>query len=571
MGISIGAGASRPINPSQLLGIAEFDPAKPYSAGKFVLKGRGIYRFKVNHAANTPWDETEVKQVSTLDLVLASVGDPRIKSLSTHTPNEGDMLFFDRALGEYCTVDKSMVTSVLADYNSTRYETNYDTFIGMQDGKAHFVASNDAMPTQSHYSNTVAATSCYYRLEIEVGASGSITFSAASGNASIAETTITWSASNTLNEIVAMFTAKNTTYITFAKLADDNGVGLEIGGYGANTLTVTGTPTNCNVIDCSMLAFYRSQNPGAPAVGGMFNPNAGWTYVRPNTHNNFRGAAASSILTGKNLIGASTVCVAVDGYNYSYRCGVNFAKWKAWATTGGESTFYDDGEDGISGSGHIGDPGAHVMNEATFNAGVRDYTGSDPQHLGMKDYYTHLFNDQAGEFAALRQSYEAKYGQMTGTAGKASYDAYLMSHMIDPGANSGITNSMRNKGKNQTEVKADCMNVTYNYIIIPAYPPEYNAHTYGVAASEGFAPNAYYHPEPGDIGLFLRDDIMSLVNANIVASGGTQLNNSTYMGSSADYNGNGTWCFYGAYGCFTYNDRYNDHFRSRPVLALPLS
>lgn len=490
--------------------------------------------------------------------------DPRIKPLDSNI-KEGDMLFYDRALGEYCTVDKSMVTSVLADYNSTRYETNYDTFIGELGGKAHFVARADAMPSQSLYSNTVAATSCFYRIEIEVGSAGSITFSATSGNASIASNTISWSASDTLTEIVAMFTAKNTTYITFAKLADDNGVGLEIGGNGNNTMTVTDNQ-GCEIIDCSKFAFYRSQNPGAPAVGGTFNPNAGWTLLG-NAHHNFRGAAASSILTGKGLVGASNTCLAVDGYNYSYRCGVNFAKWKAWASVNGENTYYDDGEDGQSGGSHVADPGAHVMNETTFNTGVRDYTGSDVQHLGMKDYYTHLFTDQSGDFATLRQSYEAKYGQMT-----SMYDAYLMNHMIDPAANSGITNSMRNKGKNQTEVKADCMNVTYNYIIIPAYPPEYNAHNYGVEASEGFAPNTYYHPEPGDIGLFLRDDIMPLVNANITASGGgTALNNSTYRGSSADYNADRAWCFNGDNGCFSYFGRYGSYFRSRPVLALPLS
>lgn len=562
MGISIGAGASRPINPSQLLGIAEFDPAKPYSAGKFVLKGRGIYRFKVDHAANTAWDETEVKQVSTLDLVLASVGDPRIKSLSTHTPKEGDMLFFDRALGEYCTVDTTMIASVLADYNTTRYETNFDTFIGEQDGKFHFVGRDDAMPSQSIYSNTVAATSCYYRLEIEVGSAGSITFSAASGNASVAETTITWSASNTLAEIVAMFTAKNTTYITFAKLADDNGVGLEIGGYGANTLTVTGTPTNCNVIDCSALAFYRSQNPAAPAVGGTFNPSAAWTYLGQGVHHNFRGAAASSILTEKNLVGASSSCIANDGYNYSYRTGIIFSKFKSWATNSGDDTYYDDGEGGTD------DSVGHVMRKSRFDTEVTNYTGSDAHRLGMKTYYTHLFNDQTVDYATLRQEYEARYAaQMT-----SMYDAYLMSHMIKVDATSGITNAMRNKGKHQTEVKADCMNVTYNYIIIPAYPPEYNAHNYGVAASEGFAPNTYYHPEPGDIGLFLRDDIRPLVNANIVASGGgTQLNDSTYRGSSADCDGDDTWCFNGGIGCFGGDVRCDVSVRSRPVLALSLS
>ena len=576
MTLVIGAGAARPVHPSQLLGIEEFKQEKSYAVGKFVIKGKGIYQFKSPHTANTPWNENEVKQVSTLDLILASIGDPRIKPLDNYI-KEGAMLFYDRARSEYCYVAKEMVTAVLADYNSTRYETNYDTYVGTLDGKAHFVARNDAaILTSGQGGNDVAATSCFYRIEINVGNAGSITFSAASGNASVASNTITWSASNTLTEIVAMFTAKNTTYITFAKLADDSGVGLEIGGYGANKLTVTAL-SGCSVIDCSAYAFLRAQNPAAPAVGGTFNPGAAWTYLNAPTiannilgdgqHHNFRGETARTIL-GTSLVTSSTTAIAVDGYNYSYRCGLNLARFKAWATTGGESTFYDDGEDEQTGGSHVADPGAHVMNEATFNAGVRDYTGSDVQHLGMKDYYTHLFTDQTGEYATRRQELESHYGQMT-----SMYDAYLMNHMLDAGANSGITSMMRNKGYDQTVAKADCMNVNYNYVIIPAYPPEYNAQHYGVSASEGFAPGVYYHPEPADLALMFRDDIMPLINANVTASGGgTQLSAAAgvYRGSCADYNADRTWFFYGGNGCFDYNARYYGTFLCRPSLALPL-
>ncbi len=557
--IAIGAGASRPVHPNQLLGLELFSESKNYAVGAYVLHENYFYRFKEAHTAG-PWDETEVKQISTLDLILSSLGDPRIKPLSVVTPEEGDMLFYDRARMEYCIVDKDMVVDVLADFNANRYETNYDTFIGMQDGKPHFVARADAAPSQSIYSNDVAATSCFYRLEIEVGVAGSITFSATSGNGSIASTTITWSAANTLAEIVAMFTAKNASYITFGQLSDGAGVGVEIGGYGANTLTATATQ-NCTVIDCSGLAFMRSVNPGAPAVGSTINPNAAFTYLGQGVHHNFRGAAAASIITDKNLVGASSSLVAVNGFDYSYRTGGNFTQFKAWASASGDNTFYDDGEGGTDQS--VG----HVMRESIFNSDVRDYTGSDSHRVGMKDYYTHLFTDQTGDYATLRQEYEAKYGQMT-----SMYDAYLMSHMIDPAANSGITNSMRNKGKNQTDVKADCMNVNYDYVVLPAYPPEYNAHNYGVAASDGFTPGTYYHPEPGDIGLFLRDDIMPKVNANISASGGgTQLTNSAHKGSAADCYGNYTWYFDGNGGILGNGYRYSGYFRSRPVLALSLS
>ena len=503
--------------------------------------------------------------------------DPRMKRFFATILEVGDMLFYDKYAGKYVVVKKANVASVLTDgYDTTRYETNFDTFEGTLDNVAHFVARDDAMPTQSIYDNTVAATSCFYRIEIDNTNSGSITFSVASGNGSISETTIEWEADEAMSTIVGKFTAINpasSTFIKFAGLDDSSGVGLEVGGYGANTMTVTASES-CTVIDCSKLAFYRTDNPAAPAVGGIFSPGANWNFIG-DQHHNFRGAAASSILAGKNLVAADTTLIAVDGYNYSYRCGGNFAKFKSWATLGGESTYYDDGEDEQSGSAHVGNPGAHVMNEATFNTGVRDYEPADPenpttadlQHLGMKDYYTHLYTDQSGDFATLRQLYESRYGQMT-----SMYDAYLQNHMVDPAANSGITNSMRNKGKHQTEVKADAMNVNYNYVIIPAYPPEYNAAAYGNAATEGFQAGMYYHPETADIGLFMRDDIMDVINANIVLSGGgTQLSTSVSRGSCADYSANRSWYFSSTNGCVSYNARFNTYFRSRPVLALPVN
>ncbi len=556
----IGAGATRPVHPNQLLGIAEFDETKPYAVGKFVLKGKGFYRFKVAHEANTPWDENEVTAYSTLDLILASIGDPRIKPLDNNI-KEGDMAFYDRARGEHCYVPKAMIAAVLADYNDVRYETNYDTYVGTIDGKAHFIARNDAaVLTSAQGGNDVAATSCYYRIEIDNTTSGSITFSAASGNASVASTTITWSAGDTMSSIVALFTAKNASYITFAALSDGKGVGLEIGGYGANTLTVTGTPVGCEVIDCSGLAFLRSQNPAAPAVGGTFNPAAAFTFLGKGIHHNFRGATARSIL-GTSLVNASSVCKANDGYDYSYRTGLNYAKFKEWATMSGDDTYYDDGEGGTDQSQ------GHVMKKSRFDTEVTNYTGSDSHRVGMKTYYDHLLNDQTGDYATLRQQYESWYNsQMT-----SMYDAYLMSHMMKIDAADGITYNMANKGFAQTVAKADCMNVTYNYVIIPAYPPEYNAQQYGKSASEGFAPGMYYHPEPADLGLMFRDDIMALINANITASGGgTQLTKSLYRGSSADCHAGHSWCFRGTRGCLLNGDRCNTLFRCRPSLALPL-
>lgn len=490
--------------------------------------------------------------------LIANSGDPRIKTLSADILEVGDMLFYDRAEAVYCIVKKAAIGAVLADYNQVRYETNYDTYVGMFDGKAHFVANDDAAQNNALFSDNVAATACFYRIEIDNTQAGSITFSAASGNASIASTTLSWSAGATMASIIAQFTALNTTYITFGALDDGKGVGLEIGGYGANTLTATST-TNCSVIDCSGFAMLKSHNANI-AVGGNYNPSAAYTYLGQGTHHNFRGASANSIL-GATVKAPNSACIANDGFNYSYRVGINFAKFKAWASVNGDDTYYDDGEGGTDNS--VG----HVMMESRFNTEVRDYTGSDAHHLGMQEYYTHLLNDQSGTYAELREEYVARYGTMT-----SMYDAYLMSHCMDLAAATGVTADLRNYGMTQTKAKADCLNVNYNYKFIPAYPPEYDAQQYG-KTSEGFLPGSYYHPEPGDLGLMFRDDIMPVINANITTVGsGTPLSasNGFYRGSSAGYNGRGSWSFNGDYGFVINPYRYYGHFRCRPVLALSL-
>jgi hypothetical protein len=189
----------------------------------------------------------------------------------------------------------------------------------------------------------------------------------------------------------------------------------------------------------------------------------------------------------------------------------------------------------------------------------------------MKEYYTHLFTDQAGEYAELRFEYESRYSaQMT-----SMYDAYIMSHMIKLDALTGITALMRNKGLHQTQVKADAMNVTYDYQIVPAYPPEYNAQHYGIAKSEGFTPGKYAHEEPATIGLTLRDDVMAKFNATIdIMGSGTKISNANgiYRGTCADAYAGTTWLFSGDSGLLNgRNYRYYGLFRSRPDFAYSLN
>ena len=484
--------------------------------------------------------------------------DPRMKRLKAENLGVGDMLFYDRLHSEYVIVKHNLVADVLDNYDTARYETNYDTYIGTFDGVAHFVAYKDAISQQTAlFSDDVAATSCFYRIEIDNTKDGSITFSVANGNATITDAVVSWKAGDTMSDIASAFATNKKDYIYFAELADSKGVGVEVGGYGANTLTASDT-VNCEVIDCSGFAFMRSQNPSAPAVGGLFNPNVAYTYLSKGRHNNFRGATAVSIL-GNGLVGANTVLLGNSGQNYSYRSGGNFARWKIWASTNGTAELKTDGVNGSANNS-----AGQVMSEAGFNANITSTASGDA--LKMYNYYNSLFSSQDDDYSAMRVKLEAMYGKMT-----TLYDAYLMIHMVDVSANTGILADIRNKGAYQSRIKGDCMNVNYNYVIIPAYPPEYNSQQFELANSEGFGKGRYYHPEVGDLGLMFRDDIMPIINENIAKVNGVQLNNSLYRGSSADYYGDYSWFFSGTGGCLGNLSRYSGIFRCRPVLALPLN
>lgn len=505
------------------------------------------------------WNETARDWFSGTVFALNGIPtpDPKIIPLSKSNLITGDLLFYDEIEKKYCVTHQENIPVVLGRLNQLRYETIYDTYMCTVGGRARFVAINDAVANNSLYNDDTAATSCFYRLEIDNTIDGSITFSATSGNASVNLTTISWSAGDTIASIIAQFTALNTTNITFGALDDGKGVGLEIGGYGNNTLNVSGTPIGCIVIDCSGLAMLKSHNANI-AVGGDYIPGAEYTFINEGTHHNFRGASAQSIL-GTIVKTPSSSCIANNGFNYSFRVGINFAKFKAWASISGDDTYYDDGEGGQDAS--VG----HIMRKSRFDTEVTNYTGSDEHRLGMKDYYTHLLTDHTGDYAELREKYERRYGNMTDM-----YDGYLMSHCMDLAASTGTTADLRNYGMTQTQVKADCLNVNYNYKFIPAYPPEYNAQQYG-KTSEGFLPGNYYHPEPADIGLMFRDDIMRVINENVTSIGvGTPLTNSLYRGSCADYTGSYSWFFYGDVGCISNTYRSSSGSRCRPVIALNL-
>ena len=149
-----------------------------------------------------------------------------------------------------------------------------------------------------------------------------------------------------------------------------------------------------------------------------------------------------------------------------------------------------------------------------------------------------------------------------------------MSHMVNTdNPTSGIVYTCKNYGPELTQVKGKIFTVTYNYKYYPAYPPEYNALQYGLDDnSRGFGKGMYYHPEPYDISVMLRDDMMEKLNNNFIQGNFkvTKLANNIYRGTCAESYSIYTWNFSAYYRCLINGSRYYSVFRCRPVLAFAL-
>lgn len=76
--------------------------------------------------------------------------------------------------------------------------------------------------------------------------------------------------------------------------------------------------------------------------------------------------------------------------------------------------------------------------------------------------------------------------------------------------------------------------------------------------------------------LFILGIYIEEINAKLEETGGDKFAPDLYVsnelwhpvGSCADYNASGSWCFYGDSGIIYASNRYNGGFRSRPALAL---
>ena len=434
-------------------------------------------------------------------------------------------------------------------FNTERYNTNYDIVIDIDDTTMKAVATDDAYGYTDMVNTDFATATSYFRIEIDTTTAGSFTTKISNNTY-----TATWEAGATMDSIKSQISNNN-----FVVLADGKGLGVKVDNI-SSAITLTDVAGTVTLIDMSKFAVYDK--------GVKYNDDYNETLEVIN--DNFKSWQYTSVQTimGNELIpiGPNNTW-PMNNIGVNTWAGINYTIYGSYCKTSGSSSFKSDGVNGST----VQDSGQVLpMKETVFTSNVNSSATEGSDAYKMYVYYNNLLNSNGAEFKAKHDLYESRYGVM-----EDLYGAYLMSHMVNTdNPTSGVIYTSKNYGPELTRVKGKIFTVTYDYKYYPAYPPEYNALQYGLEdGSKGFGKGSYYHPEPYDLAIMLRDDIMNKCNENFIDGENnkiTKLSNSSYIGSCTEYNSFYTWNYYGNNGFLTYNSRSNNNFRSRPLVALPL-
>jgi hypothetical protein len=494
----------------------------------------------------------------------STLGENLVVNPNVHNIAPGeDFVVYDTWEKKYKILKRK--TYIPQTFNSDRYNTNYDIVLGVYGDTLRAVASDDAYGYTDMVNTDTAAAPCYYRIEIDTSTEGSFNCTIKPYNNVIFN--ITWNSGDSMDSILTQFQniQQNQTtddgiksYTSFAVLDDGTGIGIAVGYYSSNTCSISDVNGNVNLIDMSKFAVYDK--------GVKYNDDYNLDLEVINSNfKNWEGVSVQTIM-GSDIvpIGPNSGCIANNGINYYYRNGINYNGWRSWVSTQTEGNYFIS--DGVNGSTYTNEL---IMNKSIFDSNVNSSAVVDSDAYKMYVYYNNLLNSNGAEFKAKHDLYVSRYGEM-----EDLYGAYLMSHMVNTdNPTSGIVYTCMNYGPELTQVKGKIFTVTYNYKYYPAYPPEYNALQYGLDDnSRGFGKGMYYHPEPYDISVMLRDDMMEKLNNNFIEGNFTvtKLANNVYRGTCAEYHSYATWNFNGDGRYLRHYARYTSVFRCRPVLAFAL-
>lgn len=220
--------------------------------------------------------------------------------------------------------------------------------------------------------------------------------------------------------------------------------------------------------------------------------------------------------------GASSVLYSRAGYNNTYRCGGNYSRWETWASANGNANY-------------VAESAVDIMRQTAFAA-----------------------------CASGSADAQAVYNKYNG-----DYDAYLRAHMvkIDDVHPAGMEYRGYDIALEQTALLAKVMTLDLDGNRVPAFPAAYAAYTATVQTDDAIGAGHWHLPNISDIGRFMDNDTLTLINAAMAKIGGVNISNLEYFWSVQEVNASNAWFYFGYYGIVhSYSKRYS--FTVRPVLAL---
>ena len=288
--------------------------------------------------------------------------------------------------------------------------------------------------------------------------------------------------------------------------AKDGFVGITINTYNNSTFTLSSV-NGATIEDLSAQCWVNGVK--------VSEVHRGWQNVEVNS--------LQLGISGWN--GASSVLYSRAGYNNANRCGGNFARWKAWASASGNANY-------------VAESAVDIMRQTAFAACA---TGS-----------------------AAAQAVYNKYD--------GDYDAYLMAHMvqIDDIHPDGMEYRGYDIALKQTALLASVMTLDLDGNQVPAFPAAYAAYTATVATDDAISAGHWQLPNISDIGRFMDDETLALINTAMAKIGGVNLSITSYYWSVQESNANAAWCYNGSSGRVYYRDKHYS-LTVRPVLALEVN
>lgn len=400
---------------------------------------------------------------------------------------------------EVCMVVKDTVDGIVkyipvatfdpTTFDTTRYQLKDWIRFGETKGKQlHIYKKNTA--------DTTWAAPNRYKIECDTIATGGFHW-AITINGSVKEGDVAWAASDTLASIAAQINA----VANIATVVDgEEFVRVTVNSYSNSTLTLTAN-TGGTLTDLSVFC----------KVGGV---------AQEETHRTWQAQSVAALFPTLGFLAANSVQYAKNGYNLSYWCGGNLARYKAYCRANGSATW-------------VAENAVGRMNETAFNS-CADGT------IGGADGIA-LYNKYNG-----------------------SWDAYIAAGMvqIDDVNAGGIEYQSYDNGLDQTEKLCSVTTMDFDGTYVPAYPAAAAAKISDV----DFAVEAHL-PTTHEGAKFMEDDTYNAIRTGLShLSGSGLISNTGYYWFVSEYNAHIAWSFSGYNGTLIYGSKSNG-LSVRPVLA----